>query len=725
VKKFFFDNKINFLFLFISFIFLIAVIGIDNINFQNTGWLYKGNDSTTIQLGWYFFLNDDWRFPLGSNPNYGEELGNSIVFSDSIPILALFFKLFKSFIPGNFQYFSFWFFICFYLQLFFSFKILKKFTNSTPYSLIGSIFFLISPILIFRVNYNHAEAGQWLLLCTLYLFFFNKVDKSKSQWFLLMILSLLISYNFTVVILIAYSFLRIFIFFYTKENFFKPAKDFFILALLLLLTLYIVGYFQIRPGDALARGFGVYKLNLLSMFDPVQTLRNTHWSLFLPDIKLSKGEELEGFNYFGLGGIMMLLFALFLFLNKRYKANLFAIKSNKEIKVFIIVSLFLTFWALSNKISFGSYTLVEIPLNKYIYAALSIAKSTGRHFWIVNYFLLILSIIIVYKCFKEKNSILILTLFLLIQLTDTSAGLKTRINLFNPTLNDPYHTSVKNSLWDELFEKYKIVRTTLPINYLGVVTKIAYKMEKHNIEKTNLVMFGRGNRKAAAEARYYLYDNFNKKRLPSGVIYLIHNSGHLNQLRHLFEDENVGFFYRDNIWVMVKNEKERMNDNDKKMFSKIKSKLLETNKKENLSLFPEQGQGYFNDVYYGFGWSHDYKKQGVWSEGPISTLLFSIDKNYEDLKLEIICRPYLTKKNKFLEFDIYVNNLLNQSVQLINNNQDEKIEILFKAKIAKENEIRIDFSFKNPISPYEVLETPDSRKLGILIKSIKIIPKTI
>ena len=111
--------------------------------------------------------------------------------------------------------------------------------------------------------------------------------------------------------------------------------------------------------------------------------------------------------------------------------------------------------------------------------------------------------------------------------------------------------------------------------------------------------------------------------------------------------------------------------------------------------------------------------------GPISTLLFSIDKNYEDLKLEIICRPYLTKKNKFLEFDIYVNNLLNQSVQLINNNQDEKIEILFKAKIAKENEIRIDFSFKNPISPYEVFETPDSRKLGILIKSIKIIPKTI
>ena len=43
-------------------------------------------------------------------------------------------------------------------------------------------------------------------------------------------------------------------------------------------------------------------------------------------------------------------------------------------------------------------------------------------------------------------------------------------------------------------------------------------------------------------------------------------------------------------------------------------------------------------------------------------------------------------------------------------------------KLVKTNEIKVDFNFKNPISPYEVLESPDSRKLGILIKSIKISP---
>ena len=97
----------------------------------------------------------------------------------------------------------------------------------------------------------------------------------------------------------------------------------------------------------------------------------------------------------------------------KLKDLLFEMKplNNKEIKVFIIISLFLTFWALSNKISFGSYTLVEIPLNKYVYGVLSIFKGTGRMFYIVSYFLLILSILIIFKCFNKKKSLLIITLF--------------------------------------------------------------------------------------------------------------------------------------------------------------------------------------------------------------------------------------------------------------------------------------------------------------------------
>ena len=164
----------------------------------------------------------------------------------------------------------------------------------------------------------------------------------------------------------------------------------------------------------------------------------------------------------------------------------------------------MTLWALSNNISLGPYTLIDIPLNKYIFAALSVAKHTGRMFWIVNYFLLILSIIVIYKCFKEKISLLIISLFLIIQIVDTSAGIKSRINFFTPVKQG---ANVKDPLWENLFKKYKVVKTTYPISWSQLFGRFAYAMEKHNIEKTNLVILARINRKTAAEARYHLYNN--------------------------------------------------------------------------------------------------------------------------------------------------------------------------------------------------------------------------
>ena len=102
MKLFLLKYKVYFLFLLISFAWLVSVVGINNISFQSTEWLYQGNDSALPQMGWYFFKNDIWRFPLGSNPNYGINYGSSIIFADSIPILSILFKIFKSILPQSF-----------------------------------------------------------------------------------------------------------------------------------------------------------------------------------------------------------------------------------------------------------------------------------------------------------------------------------------------------------------------------------------------------------------------------------------------------------------------------------------------------------------------------------------------------------------------------------------------------------------------------------------------
>ena len=121
--KFFSDSqKIILVFFFISVSSTIYYLGPQNISPYNTDWLFSQPDMATHYIGWCYFINDNWQFPIGLNSTYGFD-NNSIIYSDSIPIFAFIFKFFKIFLTNNFSYFSFWVFICFFFQLFFSYKL--------------------------------------------------------------------------------------------------------------------------------------------------------------------------------------------------------------------------------------------------------------------------------------------------------------------------------------------------------------------------------------------------------------------------------------------------------------------------------------------------------------------------------------------------------------------------------------------------------------------------
>ena len=73
-----------------------------------------------------------------------------------------------------------------------------------------------------------------------------------------------------------------------------------------------------------------------------------------------------------------------------------------------------------------------------------------------------------------------------------------------------------------------------------------------------------------------------------------------------------------------------MNSYDLTHFKKIKPSLLEINKKKKLYFNDNVTSDYWNkkqENYFGFGWSHNFRKQGAWSDGNLATLLFTLDKN--------------------------------------------------------------------------------------------------
>ena len=89
-------------------------------------WLLH-RDPLQHYTGWVFFRHTPWLFPLGLNPNFGMDIGTSIVFSDSIPLFAIFFKAFTSVLSEPFQYFGYWVLACFIFQAVFASMLINLF----------------------------------------------------------------------------------------------------------------------------------------------------------------------------------------------------------------------------------------------------------------------------------------------------------------------------------------------------------------------------------------------------------------------------------------------------------------------------------------------------------------------------------------------------------------------------------------------------------------------
>jgi hypothetical protein len=129
---------------------------------------------------------------------------------------------------------------------------------------------------------------------------------------------------------------------------------------------------------------------------------------------------------------------------------------------------------------------------------------------------------------------------------------------------------------------------------------------------------------------------------------------------------------------------------------------------------------------HGFGWTHNFHSPnpGIWTEGNISTLLFRFNnKTNEDYIIKIKLGSLITEKNKPIYFSIYVNDIFIKKFSLKNINElnENSIELRLKKELITENTHYIKFKINNPVSPLELFQSPDARKLGLLVESIEIL----
>ena len=268
------------------------------LNPENIAWLTRG-DAPQHYLGWAFYRIADWTFPLGRNPGFGLELSSSIAYSDSIPLLAVPFKLLDPLLPATFQYFGLWLLACFVLQSVLAWKLVGLFAADTATRLLGAGFFASAPPMLNRMtehlsNVAHLTlVGHFLILAALWLFLRPATRARTVPW--LVLLGAAAAVHFYLFGMVGAFWLADLLRSVSRGT--RTRRRAALIAAgavgLVLAVMWQAGYFGVGT-DFTAGGYGHYNLNLLA---PVYA---SGWSHILPDWP-EHGGTYEGFSYLGLG----------------------------------------------------------------------------------------------------------------------------------------------------------------------------------------------------------------------------------------------------------------------------------------------------------------------------------------------------------------------------------------------------------------------------------------
>ena len=527
-------------------VFYLIVFPLISLDPQNIITLFSQGNQDALQhfFGWHYYRHYGQDWPLGSFSNTALGIDGSLGFFDSIPLFGLLLKPFEAFLPPLFQYRGIWLFLCYGLQGFFSFWCLRAWRCSRLLSLLGSIFFIISPILFLRASFfpvtlHESLAAHWGILCALILYRHSQSKVSFIYWLLLLILfSFIHLYLFLMIFMIYLAFLV------KPLSLQNKLQSFGQLCLILsasFLSLFCLGFFQIREETPF--GLGFFSFNLLAPFNPLIPIN----TFILPPQQSAFQGQYEGFNYLGIGVLMLLslpcIFLLFRFLKSPLSLRQDFKKFSKTNYPLIILCLGLIFFALSPVISFGHHIILRLSLPDTVHQLWSIFRSTGRFFWPVYYLILISVVVFLDRYFSKRTSILLLIFALFLQIYDFSSfyGRYGRMTPFTSPLN------IKQ--WQQISVNYPhLFAFDSPLHHPIIKSLTHFSLTQN--KTLNLQFSVRGNQNKAINALEKTQQNILNGQFKDHTLYLFPFSQHWYDLPL---PDHFTYAFLDHILLVGKN----------------------------------------------------------------------------------------------------------------------------------------------------------------------------
>lgn len=501
----------------IGIVAFAAVTGGTILSPASDAWLLRADDSAQHYVGWLFFRDAPWGWPLGVSPRFGLELASSVAFTDSLPLVALALKPLRSVLPEAFQYTGLWIAACFALQAWFAMLLLSRWTDDDVLLAAGAGFFVLAPPFLWRLHGHYALLGHWLVLAALALYLRRRF--AAWRWLaLLAVGSLVHPYLLAMALAVFVGDLAQRLL--GRSLALAPAVGWGVAALALVGgALTVAGTFVLGP-LAESWGFGHYRLNLLSPFDP-----DAKWSRALPDLPQTGGDY-EGFNYLGLGVLGLgALAALARLVRRRAPA---AVLPRHARAVLWALAIALTVFALSDHVALGSGEIVAYPLPSFARRLAGVLRSSGRLFWPVHYLIVTAVVVTLVRRLSRRVALVTLLVGLVVQVADTVPALRA-LRREIAAAAEPTPT-MRAPLWDQVASRYPTLRYVLPENKPERWLPLALFAHRHGMA-INTGYFARVDVGAQGAARDRLLTQLVAGGLPRDALYVFASRGLLELAR--------------------------------------------------------------------------------------------------------------------------------------------------------------------------------------------------
>ena len=378
-----------------ALIFLL-LYGVRVLDPTGVDWILNNPSPDPAQhyLGWELFRRSPVHLPyIGANYNAVYPFRTSVLFTDSLPLAALLFKLLGGILPTRFQYFGWWGLFCYMMQGGLAQAVIARIAGVQPTfgrgdkskaaiaiimspgqtaklwgSVLGAGVLVLFPALTMRTFAHEALAGTWLVLLALYLWLRSDELMSATRracllWGLMGLLCAGIHLYYLPMVglvLVGYAVRRAL----QKRG---PAA-----VLLPIVAFCAAALAELFLLGAFAVNFAGYSNGYLSGAD--------YLGLFVPWLAPSWEQNV----YMGLGAVLAVVLAIFSVVCNARKAERFFTAHHDWVVAGVVVLVLDLLAAGGNAITVGGKTLFTVPIPQFLMDFWAMFSSCARLAWVAG-----------------------------------------------------------------------------------------------------------------------------------------------------------------------------------------------------------------------------------------------------------------------------------------------------------------------------------------------------